>query len=153
MKFRNVAILSPKNDHCQKINAKILDLIPGEAKSYTSVNRLVSENDSEILQFPVEFLDSLELTSLPPHKLTLKVRVIVMLLCNMNVAFGLLNGTRFNCEKDASKRTTFRNNNWGGIRPNNIASASGFITRKFNIAIFIQKATISSQVSFLHDYQ
>jgi len=34
------------------------------------VNRLVSENDSEILQFPVEFLDSLELTGLPSNKLT-----------------------------------------------------------------------------------
>lgn len=94
VKFCNVAILAPKNDHCQEINAKILDLIPGETKSYTSVNRLISENDSEILQFPVEFLDSLELTGLPPNKLNLKVGAIVMLLRNMNVALGLLNGTR-----------------------------------------------------------
>ena len=93
-KYSNVAILAPKNDHCQKINDKILDLIPGEAKTYTSVNRLISENDSETLQFPIEFLDSLELTGLPPNKLNLKVGAIVMLLRNMNVALGLLNGTR-----------------------------------------------------------
>ena len=27
--FSNVAILAPKNDHCQEINNKVLDLIPG----------------------------------------------------------------------------------------------------------------------------
>ena len=94
LKFSKAAILAPKNDHCQAINNKVLDLIPGEIKTYTSVNRLISENDSEILQFPIEFLDSLELTGLPPHKLNLKVGAIVMLLRNMNVALGLLNGTR-----------------------------------------------------------
>ena len=66
-----------------------MNLIPGEVKTYTSVSRLVSENDNEILQFRVEFLDSLEMTGSPPHTLT-----IVMLLRNMNVALGLLNGTR-----------------------------------------------------------
>ena len=94
LKFSKVAILAPKNDHCQAINNKVLDLIPGEVKTYTSVNRLVSENDSDVLQFPIEFLDSLEMTGLPPHQLHLKVGAIVMLLRNMNVALGLLNGTR-----------------------------------------------------------
>jgi len=69
-------------------------MITEEARTYKSVNRLISENDSEVLQFPVEFLDSLDLTGLPPHELTLKVGAIVMLLRNMNVAHGLLNGTR-----------------------------------------------------------
>jgi len=34
------------------------------------------------------------LKGLPPYELTLKVGAIVMLLRNMNVAHGLLNGTR-----------------------------------------------------------
>ena len=97
MKFCNVAILAPKNDHCQEINAKILDLIPGETKSYTSVNRLISENDSEILQFPVEFLDSLELTGLPPNKLNLKVGVIAMRIT------WTAQWDATNCEKNAYK--------------------------------------------------
>ena len=59
LKFSKVAILAPKIDHCQAINNKVLDLIPGGVKTYTSVNRLVSENDSEILQFPIEFLGGL----------------------------------------------------------------------------------------------
>ena len=94
LQFSKVAILAPKNDHCRRINDKVLEMIPGKARTYTSVNRLISENDSEVLQFPVEFLDSLDLTGLPPHELTLKVGAIVMLLRNMNVAHGLLNGTR-----------------------------------------------------------
>jgi ATP-dependent DNA helicase PIF1 len=84
-KFSKVAILAPRNDHCQEINEKTLSLIPGNTRSYTSVNRLITENDNEELQFPVEFLNSLELTGLPSHKLNLKVGAIVMLLRNLNV--------------------------------------------------------------------
>jgi len=45
-------------------------------------------------KYTIEFLDSSEMTGLPPHELNLKVGAIVMLLHNMNVAHGLLNGTR-----------------------------------------------------------
>ena len=94
LQFSKVAILALKNDHCRRINNKVLEMIPGEARTYKSVNRLISENDSEGLQFPVEFLDSLDPTGLPPHELTLKLGAIVLLLRNTNVAHGLLNGTR-----------------------------------------------------------
>ena len=76
-----------------KQSTKVLDLIPREVKTSISVNRLVSENDSEILQFSIDFLNSLELTGLPPHELNLEVGAIVILLHNMNVALGLLTGT------------------------------------------------------------
>jgi len=78
LKFSKAAILAPKNDHCRAINDKVFDLIPEEVKTYTSINRLVSENDREILEFPIEFLDSPELIGLPPHELNLK---LVRLLC------------------------------------------------------------------------
>ena len=47
----------------------------------------------------MEFLDSLELSGLPPHKLHLKVGAMVMLLRNLNVKHGLLNGTRLIVKK------------------------------------------------------
>lgn len=94
LQYSKVAILAPRNDHCQEINKRVLELIPGNVKIYTSLNRLITENDNEELQFPIEFLDSLDLTGLPPHKLELKVGTIVMLLRNLNVKHGLLNGTR-----------------------------------------------------------
>ena len=52
-------------------------------RSYTNVNRLITENGNEELQFPVEFLNSSKLTGLPPHKLNLKVGAVVMLLKNL----------------------------------------------------------------------
>jgi len=94
-----MAILAPKNEHCNEINKKVLDLIPGEARSYTSVNQLITEDESELLQFPTEFLNSLEVSGLPPHELNLKPGCIVMLLRNLNAAYGLLNGTRLKVYK------------------------------------------------------
>jgi len=65
------------------------------------VNTLITENESEFLQFPSEFLNSLEMTGLPFHELifkegelTLKEGATVMRLSNLNPMKELLNGTR-----------------------------------------------------------
>lgn len=84
-RFYETAILSPKNEHCDYINSKVIDLLPGKEKVYFSVNHLITENENEILQFSSEFLNSLELSGLPPHNLKLKNGAIVMLLRNMNI--------------------------------------------------------------------
>ena len=86
--------MAPKNEHCDEINKRVLDLLPGESRTYTSVNTLITEDESELLQFPSEFLNSLEMTGLPSHELTLKEGAVVMLLRNLNPTKGLLNGTR-----------------------------------------------------------
>lgn len=64
-----------------------------------SVNTLITEEESELLQFPTEFLNSLEMSGLPPHVLSLKEGAIVMLLRNLNATKGLLNGTRLIVKK------------------------------------------------------
>lgn len=92
--FANVAILAPKNEHCNEINSKVIDLIPGKSRSYVSCNYLITEDENEVLQYPSEFLNSLEVSGLPPHNLKLKSGAIVILLRNLNVSQGLLNGTR-----------------------------------------------------------
>jgi len=43
--------------------------------------------------YPVEYLNSIELGSLPPSKLQLKPGVPLMLLCNLDPSEGLCNGT------------------------------------------------------------
>lgn len=63
------------------------------------MNTLITEDESELLQFPVEFLNSLEMTSLPSNELTLKEGVVVILLRNLNLIKGLLNGTRLIVKK------------------------------------------------------
>lgn len=94
MNFAKVAILAPKNEHCNKINSKVLDIISGNSRSYVSCNFLITEDENEVLQYPTEFLNSLDLSGLPPHNLELKSGAIVILLRNLNPSKGLLNGTR-----------------------------------------------------------
>ena len=44
--------------------------------------------------YPVEFLNSLTISDLPPHKIVLKVNCIVFLIRNLNTKEALVNGTR-----------------------------------------------------------
>lgn len=46
------------------------------------------------IMYPTEFLNKLEFNSLPSHSLTLKIKMHVLLLRNLNQTFGLCNGTR-----------------------------------------------------------
>ncbi|CAH1107477.1 unnamed protein product [Psylliodes chrysocephalus] len=84
------AVLSPKNEWVNKINKKILDMIVGDSKVYSSIDTVIANNDST---YPVEFLNYLELTGVPSHKLELKVGVTVLLMRNFD-APRLCNGTR-----------------------------------------------------------
>lgn len=55
---------------------------------------LVTEDEFEVTQFPAEFLNSLKVSGLPLFNLKLKCEAIVILLRNINVNCGLLNGTK-----------------------------------------------------------
>jgi ATP-dependent DNA helicase PIF1 len=56
-------------------------------------------DDAESAIYPVEFLNSLNISGLPPHKLTLKVNQPIILLRNTDPYNGLCNGTRLICRK------------------------------------------------------
>ena len=88
------AILCPKNEEALNINEDILSRLPGEMKTYYSVDTAKCDDPSEALNYPVEFLNTLTPSGLPPHKLNLKIGAIVMLLRNLNTSRGLCNGTR-----------------------------------------------------------
>ncbi|CAK1603877.1 unnamed protein product [Parnassius mnemosyne] len=85
------AIMAPKNESVGKINKKILHLVNGEVTTYTSIDTVMASDDSTT--YPVEFLNSLELSGVPSHKLELKVGVPAILMRNLN-APKLCNGTR-----------------------------------------------------------
>ena len=53
-----------------------------------------SENETEAALFPVEYLNSITASGLPPHRLCIKVGSPLILLRNMNQKQGLCNGTR-----------------------------------------------------------
>ncbi|XP_053200752.1 uncharacterized protein LOC128385852 [Panonychus citri] len=93
-RFSSRSILCPKNIHCDDINHRILGMLSGESKTYLSLNTIEDSDDNSNFNYPTEFLDNLQISGLPPHKLELKKGAIVMLLRNLNLDNGLTNGTR-----------------------------------------------------------
>ena len=76
------------------MNEQILQLLPGEAVTYTSVDSIISDDNKERQMYPLAFLNSLTPSGMPPHKLNLKLNSVVMLLRNLSLKDGLCNGTR-----------------------------------------------------------
>ncbi|XP_063924681.1 ATP-dependent DNA helicase PIF6-like [Zophobas morio] len=85
------AILTPKNDRAAGINDLLLKSFEGEEIQYKSMDSVVQTDDA--INYPVEFLNTLNPAGLPPHNLTLKIGAPVMLLRNLNPP-KLCNGTR-----------------------------------------------------------
>lgn len=88
------AILCPLHEDCFEINNAILEKVPGEERLYFSVDSVNTDDSNEQLQFPVEFLNSLEGSGLPRHRIALKIGAFVMLMRNLNTRKGIINGTR-----------------------------------------------------------
>ena len=68
--------------------------MPGDLKTYNSMDSISSEDPEEVANFPTEFLNTLHVLGIPPHELKLKIGAIVILLKNINSHQGLCNGTR-----------------------------------------------------------
>jgi hypothetical protein len=68
--LRDRAILAPKDEDVHEITNQILDMLPGVATEYKSIDTVVDAD--EVVSFPPEFLNSLDPAGLP-HHLSLKV--------------------------------------------------------------------------------
>uniref|UniRef100_UPI00358E62D1 uncharacterized protein n=1 Tax=Myxine glutinosa TaxID=7769 RepID=UPI00358E62D1 len=90
------AILAQKNTTVNAVNEQLLPAIPGDSRTYKSVDTVVDQ--SEVVIYPTEFPNSLEPPGLPPHRLELKVGTPIMLLCNFDQP-RLCNGTRLVVKK------------------------------------------------------
>jgi hypothetical protein len=95
--FKDRAILTAKNVIVDEINNYVLNMIPGEERVYLSCDSPCPSNTMANRQDDIltpEFLNSINSSGLPNHKITLKVGVPVMLLRNLDITAGLCNGTR-----------------------------------------------------------
>jgi len=88
--------LATKNKNVDGINATIQNFLPGQLVSYKSVDTIMNQND--VVNYAMEFLNSLELSELPPHNLQIKVGSVVITLRNINKP-RLCNRTRLAMKK------------------------------------------------------
>ncbi|XP_060873979.1 uncharacterized protein LOC132947750 [Metopolophium dirhodum] len=90
------AILAARNKDVDSFNFNIQSKIAGELRSYKSVDSTTDEN--EAVNYPTEFLNSLDVPGTPPHNLQVKVGSIIIMLRNLNPP-KLCNGTRLSVKK------------------------------------------------------
>lgn len=99
------AILAARNVDCDSINETILGRVTGQVIELLSADKLLDAEEEEGVaprpnaanlhhNYPIEYLNSLSFSGLPPHKLRLKIGCIVMLLRNLDIKQGLCNGVR-----------------------------------------------------------
>ncbi|XP_029633867.1 uncharacterized protein LOC115209572 [Octopus sinensis] len=72
--------LAPKNVAVSAISDQPISRIPGEERIYKSIDRISDPQD--IVNYSIEFLNSLEPAGLPPHILRLRVGCPIMLIRN-----------------------------------------------------------------------
>ncbi|GFW79937.1 ATP-dependent DNA helicase [Trichonephila clavipes] len=85
------AVLASRNDVVEKINVTIQKQLPGQEYAYKSIDCIL--NDDEAVQYPIEFLNSIQTPDLQAHNLILKVGAPIILIRNID-APRLCNGTR-----------------------------------------------------------
>ena len=87
------AIFIPKNENVDKINEVIIDKFPGIGHTYFSADSVAEDNLENA--YPTEFLNSITLSAMLPHAMTLKVGAAIILLRNLRTGpgNGLRNGT------------------------------------------------------------
>lgn len=94
--FRGRCLLTTLNTTVTELNVHILGRLPGQLQTYQSIDSLHTDDGlgTDLHDLPVEQLQSIDLASLPPSKLSLKIGTPIMLLRNLCPREGLCNGTR-----------------------------------------------------------
>ena len=84
---RDRAILSAKNTTVNSVNTSLLGQIAGQSRTYKSIDTVCDQESA--LDYPTEFLNTLDISGLPPHNLDLKIGCPVMLLRNLGNSYVL----------------------------------------------------------------
>ncbi|XP_061365597.1 uncharacterized protein LOC133308879 [Gastrolobium bilobum] len=95
--FKQRALLTPKLSDVAMLNEHLMAVIPGEERTFLSSDKVLKQDGNSSLEddeISLEILNTFSCSGIPDHKLTLKVKVPVMLLRNIDQSRGLCNGTR-----------------------------------------------------------
>jgi hypothetical protein len=96
--FSEHTILSTLNAEVDCLNAEVLKKFPGESQVFYSADSIPTSEQSGqedvMLNYPVEYLNSISYSGLPLSKLELKERCPIMVLRNLEATHGVCNGSR-----------------------------------------------------------
>ncbi|XP_061364451.1 uncharacterized protein LOC133307903 [Gastrolobium bilobum] len=95
--FKERALLTPKLSDATMLNEYLMAVIPGEERTFLSSDKVLKQDGNSSLEddeISPDILNTFSCSGIPDHKLTLKVKVPVMLLRNIDQSRGLCNGTR-----------------------------------------------------------
>ncbi|XP_028774121.1 uncharacterized protein LOC114731164 [Neltuma alba] len=95
--FNDRAILASHIETVNQINEHMCAMLPGELHDFFSCDSVCKSNedcDGMDNLYPTEFLNTINCSGMPPHKLQLKIGAPIMLLRNIDQVAGLCNGTR-----------------------------------------------------------
>ncbi|XP_061357215.1 uncharacterized protein LOC133301580 [Gastrolobium bilobum] len=85
--FKERALLTPKLSDVAMLNEHLMAMIPGEERTLLSSNKVLKQDDNSSLEddeISPDILNTFSCSGIPYHKLTLKVKVPVMLLRNID---------------------------------------------------------------------
>ena len=99
LQAKDSVILTPTNETALRVNDLILERINGGEVVSVSADSVECEDSGDEFRYEIEYLNSLNFTGLPPHRLHLKIDCAVMLLRNLHAEGGLCNGTRLIVKK------------------------------------------------------
>ena len=87
-------MLCATNKEVTSTNKRIMaNMLTGREYSFRSADNVMQdENDRAV--YTTEYLNTIDLSGLPPHNLKVKVGCVLMLLRNLSPRDGLCNGTR-----------------------------------------------------------
>uniref|UniRef100_A0A0L8HS58 ATP-dependent DNA helicase n=1 Tax=Octopus bimaculoides TaxID=37653 RepID=A0A0L8HS58_OCTBM len=82
-----------ENEEVDNLNNHIIQKFPGETYTLKSIDSVAEDQQSAL--YPPEFLNSLNISGMPPHIIKLKMGVPIMLLRNLDQRNGHCNGARY----------------------------------------------------------
>jgi hypothetical protein len=91
--LQNCAILAPTNKEVDEINKQALLLVEGDSKVYYA-NDEILEEDNKKHRYVTELLNTINPSGVPKHVIELKKNAPIMLLRNLDISEGIVNGTR-----------------------------------------------------------